>query len=281
MMHKEKIYADLDEIVFEGREKDYGAYQMRRRYNRVLTRATLVAFLLFLCVTGLPKMIKWFTPTQAIVIPEEPTITMIFDEIDIPDIKEEPEEPIMPPLREKPKPAPEIKKVEFRVIEPSQDDFEEDASIIDTEELDPNALLSFETTDGEDYDGTNVDFNELIGEGPGGPDEVQPFEEEDPDVGQIFGGEPPRPINMQELKNIIGYPERAKEAGVEGKVTVRVLVDKMGKYKKHVVLKSPHNLLTKPVEKQLKRLIFTPGIQNNRPVPVWVTIPFDFVLTTK
>ena len=59
---------------------------------------------------------------------------------------------------------------------------------------------------------------------------------------------------------------------------VRVLVDKTGKYKKHVVLKDPHPILTKAVEKKLNMLQFTPGIQGGQPIKVWVTIPFDFKL---
>ncbi len=59
---------------------------------------------------------------------------------------------------------------------------------------------------------------------------------------------------------------------------MRVLVDKTGKYKKHVVLKDPHPILTKAVEKKLGKLQFTPGIQGGQPIKVWVTIPFDFKL---
>ena len=58
----ETIYADLDEIVFEGRSKEYGAYEMRKKYNRFLERSALIAFLLFVFFTGWPKISGWIFP---------------------------------------------------------------------------------------------------------------------------------------------------------------------------------------------------------------------------
>ncbi len=68
------IYADLDQIVFEGRSKDYGAYDMRKRYNRVLTRAMLITFLLFISITGLPKMIAWIMPETEEAVKADDTV---------------------------------------------------------------------------------------------------------------------------------------------------------------------------------------------------------------
>ena len=70
----------------------------------------------------------------------------------------------------------------------------------------------------------------------------------------------------------------AKEAEIEGKVIVRVQVDKEGKYVKHLVIKDPHPILTKAVTDKINMLSFTPGIQAGKPIKVWVTIPFDFKL---
>jgi len=283
---KHKSYADLDEIVFEGREKEYGAYQMRRRYNRILVRSSLIVFLLFLCVTGMPKILKWFAPTSA-VVPMKSQETVIPDiMLDLPIEKEDPIEEPPPPVEfKKPEPKPKVKTIEFKVIEPAPEDQVEDtASVLDMQKLleEKTAAISFKNQDGDDYDGSqDLDaLDDLIGKGDGGPLEVQPLDTM-PDPNVYFPGEPPKPINMEQLKNLIGYPELAKQAGVEGKVTLRVLVDKRGRYKKHLVLRSPSNLLLRPVEKQLPKLIFTPGIQNQRPVPVWVNIPFDFVLNRR
>ena len=37
--------------------------------------------------------------------------------------------------------------------------------------------------------------------------------------------EAPIPLNLDSIKKLIGYPEEAKNANIEGKVVVRVLID--------------------------------------------------------
>jgi len=88
----------------------------------------------------------------------------------------------------------------------------------------------------------------------------------------------PTPTNMNDVRRIIGYPPLAREADIEGKVIVRVLVTEEGSYKKHIVLKDPHPLLTKAVEDKLPEISFSPAVLEGQPVKVWVTIPFDFKL---
>ncbi len=93
--------------------------------------------------------------------------------------------------------------------------------------------------------------------------------------------EEPKPLNMNEFLAAIGYPEMAKQAGITGKVLVRVNVDAAGNYVQHILLKTPHSILSNAVESKLPMLKFTPAIQNDKPVICWVTIPVDFVLTNK
>ncbi|MEM7038326.1 MAG: energy transducer TonB, partial [Bacteroidota bacterium] len=88
----------------------------------------------------------------------------------------------------------------------------------------------------------------------------------------------PAAVNMDEIRKLIGYPPMAKEAEIEGKVIVRVLVNKFGDYVKHAVLKDPHPILTRAVEGKINVLKTTPGVQAGQPIPVWITIPFDFKL---
>ena len=94
----------------------------------------------------------------------------------------------------------------------------------------------------------------------------------------VIPEEEPRAQNMDALKRSIGYPSFAKENYVEGKVIVRVLVDKKGKYKKHIVLRDPHPLLTNAVVDKLPQLEFSKGIVAGKPSLIWVTIPFNFAL---
>ena len=90
--------------------------------------------------------------------------------------------------------------------------------------------------------------------------------------------EEPQPININQLKQQIGYPEIARDAGIQGQVVVRVLVDKQGKYVKHQVVNQVHPLLSEAVEEHIEKLRFTPAIQAGRPMKFWVNMPFNFNL---
>jgi len=278
---KHIIYADLDAIVFEGREQSYGAYNMRSKYNRILIRSTLMAFLLFLFVTGLPKVIDWVMPDDIEIV--EPPVDDLGPILELPPKLENKieDEPPIPPKIEAPKPQPKIATIAFARVEPDPDP-DPEVSLIDMDSLlDVDTVaIGNRDVDGKGFDGTeNINWDDLIGDGTGDPVEVGTNEKKEPLPGDFFIGEEPKPINMDEFKRIVGYPAMAKEAGIEGKVTVRVLVDELGFYKKHIVLKDPHAILTRRVEKKLNALRFTPGIQGKEPVQVWVTIPVDFVLS--
>ena len=74
------------------------------------------------------------------------------------------------------------------------------------------------------------------------------------------------------------YPELAMRAGLEGKVTVKIWVDKEGKVKQVVVLKTDAEIFNEAAVEAAKQWVFTPAYMNNGPVAVWVSVPFKFKL---
>ncbi len=74
------------------------------------------------------------------------------------------------------------------------------------------------------------------------------------------------------------YPEIAQRAGITGKVYVKVLVDKDGKPKKAVVIKSDSEIFNQPAIDAAMKTVFSPALQNKHPIMVWVVIPFKFQL---
>jgi protein TonB len=74
------------------------------------------------------------------------------------------------------------------------------------------------------------------------------------------------------------YPEIAKRAGITGKVYVKVLVDKEGRPKKAVVIKSDSDLFNQPAIDAAMKSAFTPALQNNHPIAVWIVLPYRFTL---
>ena len=67
-------------------------------------------------------------------------------------------------------------------------------------------------------------------------------------------------------------------AGLKGTVYVKILVDKDGKPKKAVVIKSTTEIFNDAAVEAAMQFIFTPAVMNNGPVKVWVAIPFKFKL---
>jgi len=88
---------------------------------------------------------------------------------------------------------------------------------------------------------------------------------------------PPECVNLQQVKSSMAYPEVARQAGIEGKVTVKVLVGTDGSVEKVGSITGP-DVFSDEVRDKSMNLQFTPGLQNGRPVKVWVTVPFNFKL---
>ena len=90
----------------------------------------------------------------------------------------------------------------------------------------------------------------------------------------------PVPLNMGKLYKAIGYPPLAVRAGVEGTVIVRLLVNKRGRYKSHHILNKDevHPVLQEAVSSKIRKIKFTPAIEDGEPIAFWVNIPFHFGL---
>jgi protein TonB len=73
------------------------------------------------------------------------------------------------------------------------------------------------------------------------------------------------------------YPDLARKAGVEGKVFVKVLVDKDGKVRKAVIMAGP-DIFHETTIAAAMQWVFKPAIQRDKPIAVWVALPFQFKL---
>lgn len=71
------------------------------------------------------------------------------------------------------------------------------------------------------------------------------------------------------------YPEFAREAQIQGKVVLHVLVGKDGRVKNVKVIRGVTGLNDAAVD-AIKRWVFKPALSNNKPVAVWVEVPLDF-----
>lgn len=90
----------------------------------------------------------------------------------------------------------------------------------------------------------------------------------------------PEPVGGIEamIKNVV-YPVSAKDAGVEGKVLVKAIIDEQGNVTETSILKSVNDDCDKAAMDAIKKTKFTPGIKDNKPVKAEVTIPVMFKLS--
>jgi len=113
---------------------------------------------------------------------------------------------------------------------------------------------------------TEIDFSETV-------DELPPPEEDEPIVPFFALSDKPEVIKQGKIE----YPELARKAGIEGRVTVKVLINTKGDVEKVEVVKG-HPMLNDAAVDAAKEWKFKPGKQRDRFVKVWMNIPIDFKL---
>jgi protein TonB len=103
----------------------------------------------------------------------------------------------------------------------------------------------------------------------------EPAKDDDPDMNAFTAVE-----KLPEMVRAVTpeYPEIAKRAGITGKVFVKVLVDKSGKPKKAVVIKSDSELFNQSAIDAAMKSAFSPALQNQHPIAVWIVLPYRFTL---
>ena len=77
------------------------------------------------------------------------------------------------------------------------------------------------------------------------------------------------------------YPDRARRAGIEGRVFVSVLISENGMPVKAQIMKrepTDTTVFDEPAVEAVMKSRYTPGIQNGKPVKVWLTLPIRFTL---
>lgn len=108
MENNKILSSDLLDLIFENRNKEYGAYQLRKTYNKRILMALLI--------TGSVAAIGFAGSVLANAVkPEEPKLE-VKQELTIQDIKEEEEKKIIEPLPPLPKVDPP--KLEMRQFTP-------------------------------------------------------------------------------------------------------------------------------------------------------------------
>ncbi len=260
----------MDDMVFEDKERRFGAFFLRKNYPLHLFLATAAMSVVALIGTYGPLLAERY----GVFAKEERRVRevkkIVLEELPPPPPLKDDAPPPPPPPKVEP---PKIRTVEFRVPEPVPEEEAEDDQTMETvDKLEDEPNFGAESQEGEDI---GIFEGSLEGDGEV-PDVIV---DNDPGINEFISvEEEPTPVNIDDIVSLIGYPQIARDAGIQGQVVVRVLVNKTGNYDRHRVVKSVHPILDEAVEQHLSKLKFTPAIQGGRPIKFWVNIPFNFKL---
>jgi TonB family C-terminal domain len=269
------------EIVFEGKNKDFGAYKLRKSSPARHTKAVVSVFialaivltLLILSVNGV-----FSKPEEdQTAISTEQEITVFDGEEEI--IEEEEEEQFQLPEPEEiiaPEEVANQQQVtDLLIVE--DDKIEEDKQVKNQEDVLENeaAVGAVDITEGTN-DLNKVIIQEQVIAAPKVEDE-QPVSiamvEQKP---EFPGGEA---AMYKWLGDNIVYPSAASEEGVQGRVVVEFVVGKDGSISNVKVVRPRHPALDKEALRVVKAMPnWLPGRNNGQPVKVTYTLPVTFKL---
>ncbi len=105
--------------------------------------------------------------------------------------------------------------------------------------------------------------------------DVPPPPKDDAEVFYEFYAVSEKPVLLRRVDPY--YPEIPQKAGIEGSVTVKVLIDKQGNIAHAEMFKS-NPLFDEAALSAAKQFKFKPGKQRDKYVKVWMYIPFHFRL---
>jgi protein TonB len=253
------VFEGRNELVFEQRNKKYGAYIIRKRYSNAVIFALLGAVSFLMLVLSIPIVASWIESIKPIPVMEENKDVIYISNLPINEIK--PLKTVLPPPLEKiiKNTSPEIKPEEkvHNAPPPSQidlqnskfDSFNQDGVTSSEIPLHP-ALAADPASDQPLY------YAEQMAEFPGGEEAMMKFIQ-----GQCY------------------FTAIARELEIQGVVYLSFVIDKEGKVNDIKILKDIGGDLGNVAVKAVKQMpTWKPGRQNGRAVSLQFTVPVKFSL---
>jgi periplasmic protein TonB len=250
-----KRIPNFDEIVFEIRNKEYGAYIIRKKYKSTLSVALGIGIIIIATAIITP-----YLNAKAASSKErraERQVEIKLENLDTPTEKVAPPPTLPPP----------VDVVQQQRYVPPQ--------VVDS--IRPEDVKQLMTADQAQTEVTNKDVIEAVQEVK---EEVQEAETEPQpfvvveEMPSFPGGEA---ALLKYLAAHTNYPLVAQENNIQGKVMVRFCVTAKGGIDLVSVIRSIDPELDAEAIRVVKALpAFKPGKQSGRPVPVWYSVPIIF-----
>ena len=258
------------ELVFEGKNHDFGAYEMRRDSAARHNKAMLIVTILAIVVILLPSIIRFVAPKKE--AEEKMTEVTTLSKLPPAEVKQEefkkPDAPPPPPLKSSLKfTAPVIKKdEEVR----DEDEIKSQHELAETK-----VTISIADVKGNDEEhGKDIaDLKQVVTQAEPEPEKVFDMVEQMP---QFPGGQAEM---MQFISKNMKYPTIAQENGTQGRVTCQFVVGADGRVRDVNVLRGVDPYLDKEAVRVIMSMPkWIPGKQNGKAVSVKYTIPVVFRL---
>jgi TonB family C-terminal domain len=249
---------DWCNLVFEGKNKNYGAYELRQKSSKRHAFAILLSVAIFTLGASAPVLIKSIIPPKPDIIDNGPTIITKIDQ-EKPNELETPETP--PPLLRR--------TVRFVVPDITNEAVtNEEPPVIDVLRDNP-AAIGFVNQDGVDDPALPpADLSQVEQ-----PAEPIRFAEQMP---EFPGGEDAR---LRFLKDNVRYPSVAAEMGISGRVVLQFVVDKKGNIDNITVVRGIGGGCDEEAVRVAKLMPqWRPGKQNGKAVPVYFLFSIVFTL---
>lgn len=263
-------YTDFNELVFEDRNKTYGAYELRKRYADRILVSLLIGIATIAIIVAIPYIsafISSLTPHE-----EEVVVPIDWSQMAPPPVAEEEEILPPPPPEDVAPPQEQAASVEFRTLEMTDEPVQELTTTEDLTVANPGT---------ETQAGTGADLFSLPSEGTGTGRVVD--EPAEPKVFTIVEVNPEF-VGGQEalakyLVDNINYPQRAKEMNVQGRVYLKFVIDEFGNVGNVTVQRGIGQGCDEEAIRVVKKMPrWKPGKQGGRPVKVWFNLPIEFSL---
>ena len=263
------------DLVFEGKNQAYGAYQLRKNTGIRNLKALAVMFAAFLIIAGIvyaKVSIENYIASKNAAIEAD---------VELQSLAEKKE------IKEEKKDEPEVEKIEVERVKSSvaftvpeikkDEEVKEDQEMKSQDDLaETNTAIGAFTVEGNDETAEVKHVEEKIAE-------PEPVKEEETKVFDVVEQMPSFPGGpsalMQYLSSNIKYPVVAEENGVQGRVVCTFVVERDGSITDVRVVKSVDPSLDKEAVRVVKSMPkWIPGKQNGSAVRVKYTVPVTFKL---
>lgn len=258
------------DMIFEGKNKAYGAYSMRANFAKRLSFSVVMVAIIALVGFSIPTLIKMATPKQREVVTEVTTLS----QLDEPEVKQEEikkVEPVAPP-------PPALKssiKFTAPVIKKDEEVNEEDEIKSQEELTESKVTISIADVKGTDEEhGQDIaDLQQIVTQAPVEEEKVFDMVEQMP---QFPGGATEM---MKFIQENLHYPTIAQENGTQGRVVCQFVVGPDGSIRDVVVARSVDPYLDREAVRVIQSMPkWIPGKQNGKAVSVKFTVPIMFRL---